>query len=208
MELHRGCPGNVDAEIAFRVIRFSITRKRILLSTSISHVKASMVLPSTSLPLVLVLPVAHPHPLCSARLFLMRGEMFVLFAICDCLNTTMRSIPLLSTDSNTKEPKAMPSANDLPAAKAGSASSAAARSRGKKFLSYYKPYLGLFFADMACALLVSAITLLLPLCARYITKNILEGHTPDALNHIYLVGALMLALVGVHTLCTIFIDFP
>src|SRR5207248_10472704 len=118
-------------------------------------------------------------------------------------------IPLLSPDSITKEPQAMPSANDLPVAKAGSASSAPgpAHSRGKKFFSYYKPYLGLFFADMACALLVSAMTLLLPLCARYITKNILEGHTPHALNHIYLMGALMLALVGVHTLCTLFIDF-
>ncbi len=59
MELHRGCPGNVDAEIAFRVILFSITRKRILLSASISHVSAKMVLPSTSLPLMLVLPVAR-----------------------------------------------------------------------------------------------------------------------------------------------------
>ncbi len=47
MELHRGCTGNVDAELAFRVILFSITRKRILLSTSISHVSAKMVLPST-----------------------------------------------------------------------------------------------------------------------------------------------------------------
>jgi ATP-binding cassette subfamily B protein len=86
-------------------------------------------------------------------------------------------------------------------------SSAVARSRGKKFLSYYQPYLGLFSADMACALIVSAVTLLLPLCARYITSNILGGDTPQALSHIYLVGALMLALVGVHTLCTMFIDF-
>src|SRR5258708_15702875 len=121
----------------------------------------------------------------------------------------MRSIPLLSTDSTTKEPSARPAVHDLPVAKAGYASSSAtrSRSRGKKFLSYYKPYVGLFFADMACALIVSAITLLLPLCARYITKNILEGNTPHALNHIYLIGALMLALVGVHTLCTMFIDF-
>src|SRR5581483_4806010 len=29
----------------------------------------------------------------------------------------------------------------------------------------------------------------------------------DALNHIYLVGVFMLALVVVHTLCTMFIDF-
>ena len=81
------------------------------------------------------------------------------------------------------------------------------RSRAKKFVSYYKPYIGLFLADMACALIVSAVTLLLPLGAQYITKTLLEGHTPHALNQIYLVGALMLALVGVYTLCTLFIDY-
>ena len=59
MELHRGCPGNVDAEISFRVILFSITRKRTIFSTSISHVSATVDLPSTSLPLMLVLPVAR-----------------------------------------------------------------------------------------------------------------------------------------------------
>jgi ATP-binding cassette subfamily B protein len=48
-------------------------------------------------------------------------------------------------------------------------------SRSKKFLSYYKPYIGLFFADLACAFIVSAITLVLPLCISYITKVILEG---------------------------------
>ncbi|HEV2582199.1 MAG TPA: hypothetical protein VGT44_15190, partial [Ktedonobacteraceae bacterium] len=95
-----------------------------------------------------------------------------------------------STDSTTKAPKTP--ATVLPVAKAGSASSAPARSRGRKFFSYYKPYLGLLFADMACALIVSAITLLLPLCARYITKNLLDGQTPHALNDIYLIGALML----------------
>ncbi|MEO8354481.1 MAG: ABC transporter ATP-binding protein [Chloroflexota bacterium] len=80
-------------------------------------------------------------------------------------------------------------------------------SRSKKFLSYYKPYLGLFFADMACAFIVSATTLLLPLCIRYITKNILEGNAPNALNQIYTMGAVMLALVVVHTVCNMFVDF-
>ncbi len=121
----------------------------------------------------------------------------------------MRSILLNLTESIPAELSTQLPANDLPAAKAGCAPSAAApaRSRGKKFLSYYKPYLGLFCVDMACALIVSAVTLLLPLCARYITKNILEGNMPNELNDIYLMGALMLALVGVYTLCTIFIDF-
>lgn len=80
-------------------------------------------------------------------------------------------------------------------------------SRSKKFLSYYKPYLGLFCADMACALIVSAITLAIPLCIRYITKNLLEAGTPDALSHIYMMGGLMLALVALYTACHTFIDY-
>jgi len=80
-------------------------------------------------------------------------------------------------------------------------------SRSKKFLSYYKPYLGLFLADLVCAFIVSGITLILPLCARYITKNLLEGNTPHALNQIYAMGAVMLALVVVHTLCNMFVAY-
>lgn len=77
----------------------------------------------------------------------------------------------------------------------------------KKFFSYYKPYLGLFCADMICAFMVSAITLALPLCIRYITKNLLETDTPDALNQIYMMGGLMLALVALYTACHAFIDY-
>jgi ATP-binding cassette subfamily B protein len=80
-------------------------------------------------------------------------------------------------------------------------------SRSKKFLSYYKPYLGLLLADMACALIVSATTLLIPLCIRYITKNLLADNTLNALNQIYLMGAVMLALVLVHTVCNMFVSY-
>ncbi len=80
-------------------------------------------------------------------------------------------------------------------------------SRSKKFVSYYKPYLGLFFADMVCAIILSAITLVLPLCANYITKNILGGTTSNALNQIYAVGAVMLVLVAIHTVCNVFVDY-
>ena len=65
----------------------------------------------------------------------------------------------------------------------------------------------LLLADVACALIIAAVLLLLPLCARDITSTLLEGHTSQTLNHIYLMGALMLVLVGIHTLCTMFIDF-
>ena len=73
-------------------------------------------------------------------------------------------------------------------------------SRIKKFFSYYKPYLRLFYADMACAIIVSAITLAIPLCIRYITKNLLEPNTPDALSQIYMMGGVMLGLVA-HLYC-------
>ena len=81
------------------------------------------------------------------------------------------------------------------------------RARRKKFVSYYTPYLGLLGADLACAGVVSAITLILPLCARYITSTVLKGMTPTALNHIYAVGAVMLALVILHTVCNTFVDY-
>jgi len=60
---------------------------------------------------------------------------------------------------------------------------------------------------MACALIVSAVTLALPLCAQYITTNVLQSHAPHALDRIYGMGALMLGLVGVYAVCTLFIDF-
>src|SRR5579863_5435550 len=124
----------------------------------------------------------------------------------------MRSSSLLSTDAITNEPPTTqvppdaPAARHHPAANGGAAANAAepARSRTRKFVSYYKPYQGLFAADMACALIVSAVTLALPLCAQYITKNLLAGTTPHALSRIALMGALMLGLVGLLTLCTMF----
>lgn len=79
--------------------------------------------------------------------------------------------------------------------------------RLRKFFSYYRPYLGLLSADMACALIVSAITLILPLCVRYITKNILVNDSPNAFIQILLVAAVMLILVAVHTLCNLFVDY-
>ena len=79
--------------------------------------------------------------------------------------------------------------------------------RGEKFLSYYRPYRALLVADLACAFVVAAVTLVLPLCARYITKDILEGGAPDALSQIYAVGALMLGLILVYALCNSFVDY-
>lgn len=45
--------------------------------------------------------------------------------------------------------------------------------RTKKLLSYYRPYLGLFFADMFFALVAAAISLVFPMIVRYITNTVL-----------------------------------
>ncbi|MTI47278.1 MAG: ABC transporter ATP-binding protein [Firmicutes bacterium] len=79
--------------------------------------------------------------------------------------------------------------------------------RIKKFLSYYKPYLSLFFSVMICAFIVAGITLILPLLTRYITKTVLEGNMTNALNQIYKVGALMLVLIGIQTACNYYYDY-
>ena len=79
--------------------------------------------------------------------------------------------------------------------------------RTRKFLSYYRPYIRLFWADMACAFLVSATTLLIPLCANYITKTVLTNNGSGTLNQIYGVGALMLGLIILHTLGNMFVSY-
>lgn len=79
--------------------------------------------------------------------------------------------------------------------------------RSKKFLSYYKPYRGLFWADMACAFVVSATTLLIPLCVSYITRNVLAEQSPDTLPQIVGMGAVMLALIAIHTVSNMFVAY-
>lgn len=79
--------------------------------------------------------------------------------------------------------------------------------RTRKFLSYYKPYQGLFWADMACAFVVSVTTLLIPLCANYITKNVLASSGPGAISRIFGMGAVMLGLIVVHTLSNMFVAY-
>ncbi len=42
----------------------------------------------------------------------------------------------------------------------------------KKFINYYKPYKGMFFMDMFCALILSAIDLAFPLIVRYLLNDV------------------------------------
>ncbi|SFJ13970.1 ATP-binding cassette, subfamily B [Paenibacillus sp. UNC496MF] len=77
----------------------------------------------------------------------------------------------------------------------------------KRFFSYYKPYLPLFIAVLACALAVSAATLAYPLLVRYVTKDVLTGDLSAALPRVYLAGGLMLALALLQNAANYFADY-
>ena len=77
----------------------------------------------------------------------------------------------------------------------------------KKLASYYRPYLGLFFADMFFAILGAAITLVIPLIVRYITGNVITQEPDAAMLKIVRLGIFMLILVLVECYCNYFISY-
>jgi ATP-binding cassette subfamily B protein len=77
----------------------------------------------------------------------------------------------------------------------------------RKFLSYYKPYLPLFAAVLSSSLAVSALSLVMPMLARCITKELLAGDLTAALGQVYGIGLLMLALAVLQNLGNYFVDY-
>jgi ATP-binding cassette subfamily B protein len=79
--------------------------------------------------------------------------------------------------------------------------------RIKKFFSFYRPYPGLFIADITCAFIVTVISLLLPLCVKYIVKNIALGpQGRNAEESIIPVALVMAALILIQTAAALFYD--
>lgn len=94
----------------------------------------------------------------------------------------------------------------LTAGRSGDPARAAARAG--KFIAYYRPYKGLLLADLACAVLVAATAIALPLCASYITTRLPElARTENALVHILAMGGIMLLVWLVQALATYFVDY-
>lgn len=77
----------------------------------------------------------------------------------------------------------------------------------KKLFSYYKPYKGLFLADMFFAILGAAVTLVLPLIVRYITNEVVYFEGNEVMRTITMLGGLMIFLVLVEYVCNYFIAF-
>jgi ATP-binding cassette subfamily B protein len=75
----------------------------------------------------------------------------------------------------------------------------------RKFLRYYRPYLGLFSADMLCALAVAGIDLALPQALRFVTGKISGGETANILPMLAAVAAAMLVGYIIRLGCQYFI---
>lgn len=77
----------------------------------------------------------------------------------------------------------------------------------KKLAAYYKPYLGLFWADMFFAMLGAAVTLVIPLLVRYITGTVVELPVQEATKIIIRIGIVMVAMVALECFCNYFITY-
>ena len=80
--------------------------------------------------------------------------------------------------------------------------------RWRKFLSSYRPHLGLLSADLACAVLIAATALALPLCANFVLGRLDAAQDTGALLDTLLpVGLGMLLLLALQAGCTLFVDY-
>lgn len=75
-------------------------------------------------------------------------------------------------------------------------------------MSYYKPYKGLFFADMFFALVAASISLVYPLIVRYITNDLLINYEiQEAIRSIILLVLLMIGLAILEYVSNFFINY-
>lgn len=77
----------------------------------------------------------------------------------------------------------------------------------RNLLGYYRPYKGLFFADLLFAVVGAAVTLVIPLLVRYITGTVVNYPAKEAMGIILRIGLFMLALIVVQLGCTYFITY-
>lgn len=80
--------------------------------------------------------------------------------------------------------------------------------RLRKFLSYFRPHLPLLMADIACAVVVAAAAVALPLCANIVMGYLIAlNDTSSAYWQILGMGGVMLAIVAIETAAIFFVDY-
>ncbi|NLM11955.1 MAG: ABC transporter ATP-binding protein, partial [Clostridiaceae bacterium] len=70
-----------------------------------------------------------------------------------------------------------------------------------KFISYYGPYKGMFFMDMFCALVLSAIDLFFPKLVQFLLEEVYGKRPPDMIKIILISGLGLLVLYIIRYFC-------
>ena len=75
----------------------------------------------------------------------------------------------------------------------------------RKLISYYKPYMRWFIADMFFATLSAGIALSIPLIVRYVTNTLIYMPAEEILSQIITVGIVLVVLIALDFFCKFFI---
>lgn len=76
----------------------------------------------------------------------------------------------------------------------------------KKLISYYKPYRGVFFADMVFAILASVIALVIPLVVRYVTSTVIYLPVEQVTEKLIIIAVVITVLILLQCYCNYFIS--
>lgn len=76
----------------------------------------------------------------------------------------------------------------------------------KKLVSYYKPYMGVFWADMFFAVMASAIALVIPLVVRYVTNTVIYLPASQVIEKLILIAVIITALILFQCYCNYYIS--
>lgn len=71
----------------------------------------------------------------------------------------------------------------------------------KKFIAYYRPYKGMFFLDMFCALVLSGIDLFFPSLVKYLMDEVYEKVPPNMVEIVLISGLGLLLLYIIRYFC-------
>lgn len=75
----------------------------------------------------------------------------------------------------------------------------------QKFISYYKPYKGMFYMDMFCAFMLSLIDLAFPVIVSFMVNNIYTRSQSEILKYVILIGTGLFLMYIVRYFCQYYI---
>ena len=76
----------------------------------------------------------------------------------------------------------------------------------KKFIGYYRPYQKVFYLDMICALVISAVDLAFPQILNYLNATLFVSDRQQILNSLLLLAVGLCAMYAVEHFCKYYVS--